>query len=77
MVCEFKKSDIQGIYEIQPKVFGDNRGYSMETYNEREFIQAGLNVKFVHDNQSFSTKNVLRGLHFQKKHPQGKLIRVV
>ena len=77
MVCEFKKSDIQGIYEIQPKVFGDNRGYSMETYNEREFIQAGLNVKFVQDNQSFSTKNVLRGLHFQKKHPQGKLIRVV
>lgn len=69
--------DIEGLFEIQPKVFGDERGYFMETYNYDAFKAAGLNMKFVQDNQSFSKKGVLRGLHFQKKYPQGKLVRVI
>lgn len=62
---------------IQPKVFGDNRGYFMETYNYQEFKEAGLDMVFVQDNQSGSTKGVLRGLHYQKEHTQGKLVRVL
>ena len=77
MAFEFKKCDIEGLYEIQPKIFGDNRGYFLETYSERDFNAAGLTMKFVQDNQSKSTKNVLRGLHFQKQHPQGKLVRAL
>lgn len=77
MSFEFKKCDIEGLYEIQPKLFGDNRGYFLETYSERDFFAAGLTMKFVQDNQSKSTKNVLRGLHFQKLHPQGKLVRAL
>ena len=68
---------IKGLYEIQPEVFGDSRGYFLEAYNEREFFQAGLTMKFVQDNQSKSTRGVLRGLHFQTQHPQGKLIRTI
>ena len=68
---------IQGLYEIQPKVFGDSRGYFFEVYSERDFFAAGLTMKFVQDNQSASTKGVLRGLHFQTQHPQGKLVRAV
>ena len=68
---------IKGLYEIQPKVFGDSRGYFFESYNERDFFDAGLKMKFVQDNQSMSTKGVLRGLHFQTAHPQGKLVRVI
>ena len=64
-----------GMYEILPKIFGDSRGYFMETYSERDFFEAGLTMKFVQDNQSKSSKGVLRGLHFQTKHPQGKLVR--
>ena len=75
MSFEFKKCDIDGLYEIQPKIFGDNRGYFLETYSEKDFFEAGLTMKFVQDNQSSSTKGVLRGLHFQKQHPQGKLVR--
>ena len=75
MAFEFKKCEIEGLYEIQPKIFGDNRGYFLETYSEKDFFEAGLTMKFVQDNQSSSTKGVLRGLHFQKKHPQGKLLR--
>jgi dTDP-4-dehydrorhamnose 3,5-epimerase len=74
------KSDgvvIDGLYEIQPRVFGDKRGYFFEVYSERDFNAAGLTMKFVQDNQSSSTKGVLRGLHFQKQHPQGKLVRAV
>lgn len=71
------KCPIEGLYVIEPKVFGDQRGYFMETYNQRDFQQAGLTMEFVQDNQSSSVKGVLRGLHFQKKHPQGKLVRVV
>lgn len=68
--------DIQGLYTIQPKVFPDARGYFMETYNYRDFKEAGLDMVFVQDNQSSSTKGVLRGLHYQKQHTQGKLVRV-
>lgn len=73
----FIKTEIEGVYIIEPKVFGDHRGYFMETYSERDFFEAGLNYKFVQDNQSKSKKGVLRGLHFQKKHPQAKLVRVI
>lgn len=74
---KFTKADIEGLYVIEPTVFGDNRGYFMETYNFNEFKEAGLDMEFVQDNQSKSRKGVLRGLHFQKKHPQGKFVRVL
>ena len=72
----FYETKIKGVYIIEPKVFGDNRGYFMETYNKKHFEQAGLKMNFVQDNESRSIKGVLRGLHFQRKHSQGKLIRV-
>jgi dTDP-4-dehydrorhamnose 3,5-epimerase len=68
---------IQGLYGIAPRVFEDSRGYFFECYSERDFAGAGLAVRFVQDNQSRSVKGVLRGLHFQKTHPQGKLVRVI
>ena len=71
------KTGIEGLVVVEPKVFGDNRGYFMETYNYNDFKAAGLDMVFVQDNQSKSKKGVLRGLHFQKKNPQGKLVRVV
>ena len=71
------QSPIEGLYIIEPAVHGDNRGYFMETYNQRDMEEAGLNMKFVQDNQSMSVKGVLRGLHFQKQFPQGKLVRVI
>ena len=71
----FIKTEIEGVYIIEPKVFGDNRGYFMETYSERDFFEAGLKYKFVQDNQSKSKAGVLRGLHFQKTFPQAKLVR--
>ena len=71
------KCPIQGLYIIEPAVHGDHRGYFMETYNQRDMAQAGLNMVFVQDNQSMSVKGVLRGLHFQKQYPQGKLVRVI
>ena len=69
--------DIDGLYVIEPQVFPDARGYFFESYNEEAFHAAGLDMKFVQDNQSKSTKGVLRGCHFQKTHPQGKLVRVI
>ena len=72
----FNKASIDGVYIIEPKVFGDNRGYFMETYNKEHFAETGLNMTFVQDNESKSSKGVLRGLHFQRKHSQGKLVRV-
>ena len=66
-------TEIKGLYEIQPKIYCDSRGYFMESYNREDFFAAGLTMKFVQDNQSKSKKNVLRGLHFQMYHPQGKL----
>lgn len=72
----FTETKIKGVYIIEPKVFGDNRGYFMETYNKEHFAEAGLTMNFVQDNESSSSKGVLRGLHFQTKHTQGKLVRV-
>ena len=71
------KAPIEGLYIIEPAVHGDSRGYFMETYNQKDMEENGLNMVFVQDNQSMSTKGVLRGLHFQKKYPQGKLVRVI
>jgi len=71
------KCPIEGLYIIEPAVHGDNRGYFMETYSQRDMQEAGLDMVFVQDNQSMSKKGVLRGLHFQKEHPQGKLVRVI
>ena len=68
---------IEGLKVIEPAVFGDNRGYFMETYNYNDFAEAGIDCKFVQDNQSASKKGVLRGLHFQINYPQDKLVRVV
>ncbi len=68
---------IEGLCLIQPAVHGDSRGYFMETYNQNDMHEAGLDMVFVQDNQSMSVKGVLRGLHYQKEFPQGKLVRVV
>lgn len=75
--CEADGERIEGLYVIEPTVFGDKRGYFMETYNQNDFKEAGLDMVFVQDNQSMSTKGVLRGLHYQKQYPQGKLVRAV
>ena len=74
---KFIETGIEGLKIIEPTVFGDERGYFMETYSERDFAEAGMNMKFVQDNQSKSRLGVLRGLHFQIKHPQGKLVRAL
>ncbi len=68
---------IEGLYVIEPTVHGDDRGYFVETYNQNDMHEAGLDMVFVQDNQSMSKKGVLRGLHFQKQYPQGKLVRVI
>ena len=70
-------SGIQGLCLVIPAVHGDSRGYFMETWSQRDMEEAGLNINFVQDNQSLSTKGVLRGLHFQKQFPQTKLVRVI
>jgi dTDP-4-dehydrorhamnose 3,5-epimerase len=75
--CIFDGMVIEGLKVITPTVFGDNRGYFMETYNYNDFKAAGIDQVFVQDNQSASKKGVLRGLHFQKQFPQDKLVRVV
>ncbi|WP_326511627.1 dTDP-4-dehydrorhamnose 3,5-epimerase [Clostridium intestinale] len=72
---KFIKTKIKDLYIIEPKVFGDNRGYFMESYNKNDFFEAGLTMEFVQDNESKSKKGVLRGMHFQTKHTQGKLVR--
>ena len=69
--------EIEGLYVIEPTVFKDERGYFVETYNQNDMKEAGLDMVFVQDNQSISVRGVLRGLHFQKQYPQGKLVRVV
>ena len=73
----FKETDIEGVFVIEPKCYGDNRGYFLETYKKSDFDAAGLIYDFVQDNQSSSRKGVLRGLHFQKTQPQAKLVRVL
>lgn len=74
---QFEAAPIQGVFTITPTVFGDERGYFMETYHEQEFRAAGIDAVFVQDNQSKSRRGVLRGLHFQVLHPQAKLVRVI
>ena len=76
MAFTFEKTKLPGVMIIQPKVFGDSRGYFMETYKKDEFVKAGIDREFLQDNESSSTKGVLRGLHFQKEHTQGKLVSV-
>ena len=73
----FNSCPIDGLVEIQPKIFGDSRGYFLETWSQRDFDNAGITERFVQDNQSFSVKGVLRGLHFQLSCPQAKLVRVI
>lgn len=72
----FIETKIKDLYIIESKVFGDERGYFMESYNRADFVDAGLDMVFVQDNESKSKKGVLRGMHFQTKHTQGKLVRV-
>lgn len=74
---KFIETKIKDVYIIEPKKYGDDRGYFMETYKESDFKAAGLNYTFIQDNQSKSKKGVLRGLHFQKVFPQAKLVRVL
>ena len=70
------KTPIEGVLLIKPQVFGDERGYFVETWQKERYEAAGINLPFVQDNHSKSTKGILRGLHFQKQHPQGKLVMV-
>lgn len=74
---KFIETCLSGVYIVEPTVFGDNRGYFMETYHYEEFKKNGLDMVFVQDNQSKSRKGVLRGLHFQTENTQGKLVRVI
>ena len=76
MAFMFERTNLEGAVIIQPKLFGDKRGYFMETYKKVDFAAAGINKEFVQDNESSSSRGVLRGLHFQKTHTQGKLVRV-
>lgn len=71
------ETGIDGLYVIQPTIFTDKRGYFMETYNQKDFQEIGINAIFVQDNQSKSSRGVLRGLHYQINHPQAKLVRVI
>ena len=68
---------IAGVLLLEPRVFGDDRGFFLESYNERTFAEAGIPHRFVQDNHSYSARNVVRGLHYQVQHAQGKLLRVV
>lgn len=77
MAFTIEKTELPGVIVIQPQLFGDSRGYFMETYKKSDFAAAGIDKEFVQDNESASTKGVLRGLHFQKNHTQGKLVRVI
>jgi dTDP-4-dehydrorhamnose 3,5-epimerase len=74
---EFEPTTIPEVVLIRPKVFGDSRGFFLETWEERKFAASGLDVRFVQDNHSRSARNTLRGLHYQIQQPQGKLVRVV
>ena len=74
---KFSETGIEDMFVVEPTVFEDDRGYFMETYHEKEFKDAGYDLTFVQDNQSKSTKGVLRGLHLQLNYPQGKLVRVI
>lgn len=69
-------TSLPGVFVLEPRVFGDERGFFFESYNQQIMAQVGIKDNFVQDNHSCSTRNVLRGLHYQVKHPQGKLVRV-
>lgn len=73
---EVIKTNIEDVLLIKPDIFGDERGYFVETWQERRYKEVGINFHFVQDNHSKSTKGILRGLHYQKEHPQGKLVMV-
>ncbi len=77
MPITVEATGIPGLLVVRPKVFGDERGYFFESYSRRDFASAGIDAEFVQDNQSYSRRGILRGLHFQRKHPQGKLVRVL
>ena len=77
ITVEKNVAGIEGLCVITPAVHGDNRGYFMETYSQRDMEENGIHINFVQDNQSMSVKGVLRGLHFQKNFPQTKLVRVI
>ena len=72
-----RETPLEGLIVVEPKVFGDDRGFFMETFSERDYEALGIRERFVQDNHSKSRRGVLRGLHFQREHAQGKLIRVV
>ncbi len=74
---KFTETSLKDCFVVEPKVFGDDRGFFMETYNKKAFHEAGYTMEFVQDNHSKSKKGVLRGLHFQNNNPQGKLVRVI
>ena len=71
------KASLAGVLILEPRVFGDDRGFFLESYNQRTMAEAGIHERFVQDNHSFSGRNVVRGLHYQVQHPQGKLVRVL
>jgi dTDP-4-dehydrorhamnose 3,5-epimerase len=71
------ETNLAGVLLLEPRVFGDERGFFLETYNERTFAELGITERFVQDNHSYSARNVIRGLHYQVGLPQGKLVRVV
>jgi dTDP-4-dehydrorhamnose 3,5-epimerase len=71
------ETKLEGLWLLEPRVFGDDRGFFLESYNERSMGELGISDRFVQDNHSSSTRSVLRGLHYQVQHPQGKLVRVV
>jgi dTDP-4-dehydrorhamnose 3,5-epimerase len=71
------ETSLPGVLLLEPRVFGDDRGFFLESYNERLFAEIGIREKFVQDNHSYSSRNVLRGLHYQIQQPQGKLVRVI
>lgn len=71
------ETSLPGMLILKPRVFEDSRGFFLESYNEREMSEAGITERFVQDNHSYSTRNVIRGLHFQERYPQGKLVRVI
>jgi len=72
-----RETSLTGVLILEPRVFGDARGFFLESYNERTFAELGIREKFVQDNHSLSSRNVLRGLHYQIQHRQGKLVRVI
>jgi dTDP-4-dehydrorhamnose 3,5-epimerase len=71
------ETSLPGVWLLEPQVFGDDRGFFLESYNERVFAELGILEKFVQDNHSYSSRNVLRGLHYQIQQPQGKLVRAI